>query len=190
MTFTIYPPVGFWEWVLLFAAAMTDSDENSRLERFNSLVSRHSDLLSRTCYFYAHTANDYHEMRQDTLINIWRGIDSFRGDCAESTWIYRVCINTCISSLRRKSRRGRKCVPLSTLYESVPDSNPEEDIRVEQLHRLISRLGAEDRAIIMMWLDEMPYEDIASVMGLGRNTIATRLRRIKQKLITFKQSQQ
>lgn len=72
----------------------------------------------------------------------------------------------------------------------MPDSNPEEDIRVEQLQRLISRLGAEDRAIIMMWLDEMPYEDIASVMGLGRNTIATRLRRIKQKLITFKQSQQ
>lgn len=190
MTFTIYPPVGFWEWVRLFAAAMTDSDEDSRLERFNSLVARHSNLLSRTCYFYAYNADDYHEMRQDALINIWRGIDSFRGECAESTWIYRVCINTCISSLRRKSRRGRKCVPLSALYESVPDSNPEEDIRVEQLHRLISRLGAEDRAIIMMWLDEMPYEDIASVMGLGRNTIATRLRRIKQKLITFKQSQQ
>ncbi len=172
--------------MLMFAdrvanAVVTDN----QAARFNALIGRHSGLVSRICYMYAQSADEYQEMRQDTLINIWRGLGTFRGDSNESTWVYRICFNTCVSSLRLKSRRSKKYVPLSTLFESIPDSTPETDARVEQLHKLISCLSADDRAIIIMWLDEMTYDDIATVMGLGRNTVATRLRRIKTKLITL-----
>ena len=197
MTLTFNSPIfsfasaQIWRRVMMFADTIAGAVvADNRTERFETLIGRHAGLLSRICYMYAQSADEYQEMRQDALINIWRGLDSFRGDANESTWIYRICFNTCVSSLRLKTRRSKKFIPLSTLFESIPDSSTETDARVEKLHALISCLSADDRAMIIMWLDEMSYDSIADVMGLGRNTVATRLHRIKTKLITLNNSQQ
>lgn len=169
-----------WIWAMLFVQRL--AADSNRVARFKSLVLRHSDLLTRICYFYANSADEFKDMRQDVLINIWRGLDSYRGESMESTWIYRICLNTCISSLRQ-SLRIRKSVPLSVIFESHVYDSVEKDERIDRLHELIQNLNAQDRSIIMMWLDEKTYEDIAEVMGVCRNTVASRLRRIKEKLI-------
>ena len=161
----------------LDAAAQEQAESE---QAFLTLVRQHGGIISRVCFSYARDTDDFNDLRQDVLLNIWRGLAGFRGASCPQTWIYRIAFNTCISTVRQHGRRGI-IVPL----EGQPDKGepmPAEDERIDRLHEAIARLGTQDRAIIVMWLDECSYEDIAEVMGMGRNTVATRLRRIKGRL--------
>lgn len=165
--------------ILCFVAG--DTDGRATLEReFKDLLAKENNTISKICFSYAGSVADYEDLRQDALINIWRGLQSFRGEAKHRTWVYRVTVNSCLSTIR--SQRRHKHESLNSLYGLIEAPQDDRDA-IEQLYRIISSLGAQDRAIIMMWLDEMKYEDIASVMGLNRNTVATRLSRIKERII-------
>lgn len=169
---------------LIDEGRLTDDDPETRAtleRRFMEVVREHEATISALCFSYVSSAAQYDDLRQDALINIWRGLPGYRGESSMRTWIYRVVLNSCVSTVRRESRHSRESQSLDSLYDII-DEGPADRSRVEALHRLISNLGAEDRAIMLMWLDEASYEDIAEVMGLGRNTVATRLRRIKLRL--------
>lgn len=154
--------------------------ESAAIEReFIALLSRENANISRICFGYAGSVADFDDLRQDALINIWRGMKSFRGASSERTWVYRVTINSCLSTIRKQSRHQHES--LEQLYGLIEADDTERDA-IEQMHRAIATLGREEKAIIMMWLDEMSYEDIAEAMGQNRNTIATRLHRIKEKI--------
>ncbi len=136
---------------------------------------------------YADDVDHFHDLYQESLITLWQGIDSFEGRSKLSTWIYRACINTCISSRRRVSRHsvGRRSL------DSIVDLPVDDDSTVDNLHQMydmIANLRDIDKSIILMWLDEMSYDEIAAVTGLGRNNIASRLRRIKMQLAKNAQS--
>lgn len=155
-------------------------DTKALEQEFNELIERENNTIAKICFSYAGSVADYEDLRQDALINIWRGMASFRGEAKQRTWVYRVTVNSCLSTIRSQSRHKHE--GLNSLYQLIDASNEERE-SIEQLYRIISGLGAQDRAIIMMWLDEMRYDDIASVMGLNRNTVATRLSRIKDKIV-------
>lgn len=146
---------------------------------FRKIIACESGTISKICFAYASSADDFEDLRQDALINIWRGMSHFRGESSRSTWVYRITVNSCLTSLRKQSRHRHES--LDNLYGLIEcdDDNREQ---IEQLHRVIDSLGQQERAIIMMWLDEMSYDEIAEAMGLNRNTVATRLRRIKDKI--------
>lgn len=164
----------------LFSA--TDSDRSGSLQReFTELIAEENANISRICFAYAESVDDFNDLRQDALINIWRGMNTFRDESSIRTWIYRVTINSCLSTIRKQKRHRHES--LSALYDLIDTDNDRRE-EIEMMHRLISALSREDRAIIMMWLDEMSYDDIASAMGMNRNTIATRIRRIKDKIKT------
>lgn len=156
------------------------TDKAAVKARFEHVLAEHGDMISGICYSFASDAEEYADLRQDTLLNLWRGLRQFREDSRLSTWVYRVAMNTCVSGYRQRRRRGRK-VPLSEIADpaDTPDDTRE---RVEYLHTLIGHLGALDRSIILLWLDERSYDEIAEIMGMPRNTVATRLRRIREKL--------
>lgn len=158
-----------------------EAKERQQLEAaFRQTVSKYADTISSICFSFAKTSAEYEDLRQDALINIWRGMGQFRGEAETRTWIYRIVMNTCVSVYRKQQRN-----PVSNAIVKIPeiadtDTDTREDIA--WLHCLISQLTNTDRCIIIMWLDEQSYEDIASVTGLNRNTVATRLRRIRLKL--------
>lgn len=166
-----------------------DITEYSTLEeRFETILRGYGDLITRICFHYTSDGN-LDDLRQDCLINIWRGLGEFRKDAQISTWLYRICINTCISSYRsgRRHRDGRS--PVELLRET-PDSYFEEmeeaesmAERREALYRLIEELPLVERGIIMMWLDERSYDEIAEVSGLSRNNVAVKIHRIKERLL-------
>lgn len=159
-----------------------DSMSHAALERrFMEVVRQHESTISALCFSYVSSLAQYDDLRQDALVNIWRGLPGYRGESSMRTWIYRVVLNSCVSTVRRESRHSRESQSLDSLYDII-DEGPADRSRVEALHYLIGTLGAEDRAIILMWLDEASYDDIAEVMGMARNTVATRLRRIKTRL--------
>ena len=186
-----YPPITFppelrmrFLWNRLVRLAIRSGNEDVRptfaLEReFKELIAMENATISKICFSYSGSAEEFEDLRQDALINIWRGMNGFRGVSSAKTWIYRVTVNSCLSTIRKQSRHKHES--LDALYGLI-DSDDTEKEAIEQLHRVINTLDPQEKAIIMMWLDELSYDDIGTAMGLNRNTIATRIRRIKEKI--------
>lgn len=189
-TSPVYPPISFpkqlrikflWNRLARFASLYEDDEANSTytLEReFKELIALENATISRICFSYSCSVAEFEDLRQDALINIWRGMHSFRGESSAKSWIYRVTVNSCLSTIRKQSRHRHES--LDGLYGLI-DSDDSDKEEIEQLHRVINMLDPEEKTIIMMWLDELSYEEIGIAMGLNRNTIATRIRRIKEK---------
>lgn len=154
--------------------------QKERAKVFEDIVRDYSLMITKVCYYFATSIPELKDLRQEVLLNIWTGWDKFRKESKLSTWIYRVCFNTCIT-YQRKNKQRKNEVPLSSVLDFEDESFDME--RYKEMHRLIGKLDSEDKAIILMWLDENSYEEIADVVGLKRNTVASRLKRIKEKLV-------
>lgn len=166
---------------ICFSAHVAKSAPAATVEKFTDIAVTYNDLISAICYSYSSSLYEFDDLKQDALINIWRGLVSFRGDCGTKTWIYRVVINSCISVCRKQSKWKGSRVPLddaSGVCEETEDISEE----ISRLHDAIYQLSPSDRAIVIMWLDDCSYDEIAGVMGMSRNAVATRLHRIKGKL--------
>ena len=120
------------------------------------------------------------DLFQDILINLWKGFSKFRGESNIRTWIYRVSLNTCISSDRKKKRRG-ETVPLDMNINLFDDSQ-EDTKQIRMLQGRISRLGPFDRAIVLLWLENLSYDEIGAIVGITAKNVSVRLFRIKEQL--------
>lgn len=156
--------------------------DTQKEERFNAVVSDHRTTLYKVCYMYAEDSEHFKDLWQEVLANVWQGLDSFRGEAKLSTWLYRTAINTCVTYFRRTSRHSQGRISLDALAEIPGDDSGQRTAQLKRMYSLIADLGKLDKAIILMWLDEKSYDEIAELTGLGRNAVATRLRRIKLKL--------
>lgn len=154
--------------------------QQQRREVFERFAADHRRLIAKICSLYAADGADFDDLCQETLINLWRGFAEFEGRGKASSWVYRVCLNTCISGYRRNRRRSGM-LPLSECA-GLCDEDAGHTERLRELYALIGGLDPLEKAILTLWLDELPYEQIAAIMGLTRNNVASRLHRIKGKL--------
>lgn len=164
---------------------MTATAQQTRLSRdrlFEQVLTEHRQLICKICYNYATDTDLFNDLYQETLANIWQGLQNYRGDAKLSTWLYRVCLNSCITYYRRHRSHEGENVSLDSILH-LPDEDGTRLANLREMYRLISTLEPMEKALILMWLDQLPYEEIAQVSGLTRNTVATRLRRIKEKLV-------
>ena len=160
------------------ADRMTDKET-----RFVAVTASYKEVIAKVCYIYVSPYASFDDLYQEVLINIWQGLDSFRGEAKLSTWIYRTAINTCITWHRRNQKYASSTSLENLVAEPIVDSSGSQKIEQWQLlQQLISHLGPIEKAIITMWLDERSYDEIASVTGLSSGNIAVRIHRIKQKL--------
>lgn len=162
---------------------MSDFDKE---KDFEDAVSQFGDLINKICFYFSEDADEFKDLRQEVLFNIWQGWDRFLNNSKLSTWIYRVGINTCIS-FQRKEKKFKKTLPLENILDRREDESEGKTDRYKVLFSLIRMLPYNDRAILLMWLDEKSYEEISELTGLNRNTVATRLKRIKEKLVKMNQ---
>jgi RNA polymerase sigma-70 factor (ECF subfamily) len=149
-------------------------------QEFSRMVREHKSTIYTVCYMFSNDEDEVSDLFQETLINLWKGFESFRHESKLSTWIYRVAMNTCISADRKKRKQGTK-VPLSMNIDLYNDEDHETK-QVRQLHERIQRLDLIDRALVMMWLEGMNYEEIADVVGISVKNVGVKLVRIKEKL--------
>lgn len=158
--------------------------QNKDKEReYTEMISTYGQVIAKVCYFYAEDMDDFNDLRQESLINLWRGFDSFRGSSRLSTWIYRVCLNSCVSFFR-KNKHKRDAVSIDKLSDLIaPDEDRAELMR--EMYALINRLSKSEKALVLLWLDQCSYEEIADIMGVPRNTVASRLKRVKEKLVKY-----
>ena len=147
---------------------------------FRDTLANYGTLIRKVCYMYADSTTDFEDLRQEALVNIWRGLDSFRGDSDLSTWIYRVTLNSCVSYFRTNGRHTGE--PLESARGLVADDTDKEAL-LQELHKLINRLSRVEKAIILLWIDSYPYDTIAEIMAMPRNSVASQIHRIKEKLV-------
>lgn len=149
---------------------------------FASLIKEHSRIINKVSYFYATERMPFDDLRQEIYVNIWTGLNQFRGESKMSTWIYRIAVNSALMAIR--STRSR-IETVSLDFGLLDVSSELDDIQKENLqtlNALISRLENIEKAIILLWLDEYSYNEIAETLGLNRNTVGTKIHRIKDKL--------
>ena len=158
----------------------TESKMESLEQDFAQIVREHKGTIYTVCYMFSKNEEEVADLFQEILINLWSGFQKFRGDCSLNTWVYRISLNTCISSERKKKSRG-ETVPLEMNINLFDD--PGEDIKqIRLLQERISRLGPFDRAIILLWLENMSYDEIGAIVGISAKNVSVRLFRIKEQL--------
>lgn len=122
------------------------------------------------------------DLFQEIVFQLWKSFSSFRGEAKITTWMYRIALNTAISGFRKQTRNV-KTEDLKELHLNISDSREydgEEDI--QRLHWAIRQLSEIERAIIMLALDDVPYEEIAETIGITQNNVRVRMNRIREKL--------
>lgn len=150
----------------------------SQEDLFEQLVQKHKSTIYTVCYMFSQDQDEVNDLFQEVLINLWKGLESFKGESHIKTWIYRVSLNTCITYERKKKRDA---LPLDMDVNFYEDHD-EDTMQIKQLYQRIGKLGFFDRAIVLLWLESLSYEEIATITGISVKAVSMRLLRIKRQL--------
>ena len=158
----------------------TDETMNALERQFAQTVAEHKSTIYTVCYMFSQDADEVNDLFQEVLVNLWKGFESFEHRSDIKTWIYRVALNTCISIDRKKKRRSSE-VRL-TMDINLFEDRDEDTKQVDMLHKRISKLQPFDRAIVLLWLENLPYEEIGQIVGITAKNVSVRLFRIREQL--------
>ena len=151
-------------------------------KEFEKLVREYEKDIYSICYLYSQNSEEARDLRQDTLVNLWNGLPHFRGDSSIRTWITRITINTCISFKRKKKVQTVD----NSFIPQITDDSTDATSQVYYLHHRLQKLDYLDRAIVLLWLEDMAYDEIGAIVGMDAKNIGVRLVRIKNKLKNIK----
>ena len=146
---------------------------------FAQMVREHKSTIYTVCFMFSKDSDEVNDLFQEVLINLWKGFESFEGKSKIDTWIWRVSFNTCITQERKKKRSSS--IPLSMEIDLFNDKD-EDTRQVQMLYDRIHQLKPFDRAIILLWLENMSYEEIAAIVCITVKNVSVRLYRIKEEL--------
>lgn len=162
---------------------------NDNTEReFMALIRTYERVIYKVCYLYARPNAPINDLYQDVVLNLWKAYPKFRGECKISTWFYRIALNTCISFVR-KEKNIPETITLTADFDRLIEENDPLNDMLRQLYQLINQLGQLDKSIILLYLEEKSYEEIAEITGLTLTNVATKLSRIKDKLKKMKKEE-
>lgn len=149
-------------------------------EKYKFILTNNRGLLIKICRIYTSTNEDFEDLYQDIVLNIWKSLDNFEDKSKLSTWIYKIALNV---SIRFHSKRKNKKI-FTQIEKFAEDSSSkiEKEESIDNLFYCISKLTKVDKAIITLFLEELPYKNIAEIMGISENLVAVKLKRIKKKL--------
>ena len=151
---------------------------------FLSALESNISILIKIARVYAYTTHDRKDLINDIILELWKSYPKFKGDSKISTWIYRVSLNVALNVKRK--RDNNKVLFFDELNVAdgsdileVPTDNSSE---ISQLYQCIESLSEQNKAIILLYLDDKSYEEISQILGLSRTNVSTRLNRIKEQL--------
>ena len=148
-------------------------------KEFEKIVREHKNTIYTVCFMFSKDADEVNDLFQETLINLWQGFKGFKEESSIRTWIWRISLNTCISSERKKNKL--QTIPLSMDINLYEDTD-EDSRQIQMLYSRINRLKPFDRAIVLLWLDNLSYDEIAAIVGISVKNVSVRLVRIKEEL--------
>jgi len=149
-------------------------------KEFSGLIKANQRIIHKITFIYADGKADQEDLFQEICLQLWKAYPNFREESKFSTWMYRVALNTAISTIRKKKNN----VEFELLKDQgqIPEIPTEDKEDIEKLYKAISKLNRIDKAIILLWLEEKSYDEIASIMGTTKSNVSVKLVRIKRKL--------
>ena len=153
---------------------------DNKEREFAQIVLENKRRIYTVCYMFSKDADEVNDLFQEILVNLLKGLQSYEGDKFIRTWVWRVSLNTCIN-YSKKQKRSLEKVPLDVninLFEDMDD----DSMQIRQLYDRINKLGYIDRSIILMWLENLSYDEIGSILGIPANNVSVKLVRIREKL--------
>lgn len=155
--------------------------------RYEELLQRYLSPLRRLAWSYTRDGTEGEDLLQEIALALWTALPRFRGDSSERTWVYRVAHNTGISYVTSQRRRAKRETAIAPHVEPISGSNPEGEAidsqRVQRLWNTIRELPLLDRQIVCLHLEGLSAAEIEEVTGVSAGNVATRLTRIRRKLM-------
>ena len=152
----------------------------NKLEQlFAKTVKEQRSTIYTVCYMFSKDADEVNDLFQEVLVNLWKGFEGFEGRSDIRTWVYRVALNTCISLDRKKRRQATARLSMDINLFEDDDTDTRQ---VALLHKRISLLQPFDRAIVLLWLEKLPYDEIGQIVGISAKNVGVRLYRIREQL--------
>jgi len=149
---------------------------------YTRFILPHAGIVIKICRAYTNSQEDFEDYYQEVCLQIWRSKDNFRQQCEWSTWLYKISLNVCLTYLKKAKNTEQHFVSDTLPPEAIVDSHDFADESVNQLYHAIRQLSELDRGIILLYLEEKSYSDIAEIIGTNSNNIGVRIKRIKQRL--------
>ena len=152
-------------------------------KRFEKDIRENELLIYKVCRIYAYTDVDREDLYQDIVIQLWKAYPKFKGQAKFSTWVYRVALNTAITGLRKKRSIIKADLPVILAANIIDDNyNAGEEDLLQQLYTAIEQLGQVEKAIVMLYMEDRPYEEMEEILGISQVNIRVKMTRLKDKL--------
>lgn len=149
---------------------------------YTSFILPYAAIIIKICRAYTNTQEDFEDYYQEVCLQIWKSRNNFRGQSEWSTWVYRLSLNVSMTLLKKKKNDHLHFASDSLSEEVVEDSRAFADESLNYLYDAIKRLSEVDRGVILLYLEEKSYQEIADIIGTNPNNIGVRIKRIKERL--------
>ena len=150
---------------------------------YHSFIVPYAGIIFKICRAYTNSQEDFEDYYQEVCLQIWRSREGYKEQCAWTTWIYRISLNVCLTLLKKKKNNEPIYFTSDVLPESATVNNTAfENEGLNQLYTAIKHLSEVDRAVILLYLEEKPQQEIADILGTNPNNIGVRIKRIKERL--------
>ena len=156
---------------------------NSKANIFTELVEKNQGIIHKVCRIYTDDKDAHDDLFQEIVLQLWRSYDSFKGDSKFSTWMYRVGLNTTITLIRKKSK-SKETNYIDEQYINIKSEDKDEFLeeRITLLYAAIRMLNDVERALVLLFLEDLPYKEIAETLGISEVNARVKMNRVKIKL--------
>ena len=162
---------------------MPDEDPESLFKRW---LAEHGGAVLKVARAYTFSADDCQDLVQEILLQAWRSLPRFEGRASPSTWLYRVALNTALGWQRKERRRRMRQRSILEIDLAVagPDGCQRTAQRevVERLYAAIRQLPKTDAALVLLYLDDLSYREMAEVLGISESNVGVKLNRARKTL--------
>ena len=159
-------------------------DSNQALSaQFHEVITQHKGIFLKIARTYCRNEEDKQDLVQEMMIQVWRGLPRYDNKYPVSTWLYRVALNVAISFYRKQRRRLPMAGPVLDETMALADENSSPQLeQLQLLEQFIATLNDLDKALILLYLDDKSYVEIAQIMGISVSNVGTKLGRVREKL--------
>ena len=155
-------------------------------KEFLQIIKKNQGIIHKVCNIYCDEQEDRNDLFQEIVAQLWKSFPSFREESKFSTWMYRVALNTAITSFKKTKRRpDQNRLTYDNFQIKDDDYDTETEDNIKLLHRAVSQLTGVEKSIILLFLEEKKYEEIAEITGITQNYVRVKMNRIKKKLKKF-----
>ena len=156
---------------------------DAKQTQFLGLIEEHKGILFKICKIYQDDVDDRNDLLQEMTLQLWLAFESFRGESKFSSWMYRVALNTAIAFFKKQKRRPDD-QPLHHDFDRADELSHagEKEEKLAVFYRAVQQLGKVEKALIYLYMEDQPYADIASHLGITELNVRVRLNRVKNKL--------